>query len=53
MGFDQNLRELSKNAILRFSICVNCELYEWQFSLFFVIFEWKNVQIFHDFRDNC
>ena len=37
MGRDQNLRESSVNVISRFTICGNCEICEWQFSLFFVI----------------
>ena len=37
MGRVQNLRESSMNVISRFTICVNCELCEWWFSLFLEI----------------
>ena len=37
----QNLRELSVNKILRFTICGNCEIREWQFSQFMAIFSEK------------
>ena len=37
MGCDKNVRELNMIMISHFTICVNCELLEWQFSLFFVI----------------
>ena len=35
---DQNFCELSVNVIMRFTICVNCELHKWQFSLLFANF---------------
>ena len=41
MGFDQNLLESSMNVISRFTKCVNYEIREWQFSLFFVILSEK------------
>ena len=41
MGRDPNLRELNVNVISRFTICANCEINEWQFSLFFVILSEK------------
>ena len=37
MGCDQNLRELSTTVISCFALFVNHKLYEWQFSLLFVI----------------
>ena len=41
MGRDWNVREFSVNVISRFTICGNCEISEWQFSLFFVILSEK------------
>ena len=41
MDHNQNLRELSINVISQFTIWVNCELSEWQFSLMFVILSEK------------
>ena len=43
MGREQNLRELSENVISLFTICAKSELYEWQFSPFFVIVSEKLV----------
>ena len=43
MGCDQYLRELSLNVISRFTIGVNSEFRECQFSLIFVIFSGKLV----------
>ena len=41
MSRDQNLRELSVNVNLPFTICRNREICEWQFSLFFMILSEK------------
>ena len=41
MSHDQNLREMSVKLIPRFTMCVKRELWELQFSLFFVIFRVK------------
>ena len=41
MGTDQNLCDLSMNGNSYFTICVNSGLFEWQFSLFFLIFSEK------------
>ena len=43
MGREQNLRELSENVISLFTIWAKSELYEWQFSPFFVIVSEKLV----------
>ena len=37
MDSDQNLCESSMNVISFFTVCVNCEVCERQFTLFFVI----------------
>ena len=41
MGHDRNLREFSVNVISHFIICVNHEICEWQFSLYFMILNEK------------
>ena len=41
MGRDQNLWELRVNMISRSTICWDCEIGEWQFSLCFVILSEK------------
>ena len=38
---NQNLRELNVNVISCFTICMEREIREWQFSLFFVILNGK------------
>ena len=43
MGREQKLREFSENVISLFTICAKSELYEWQFSPFFVIVSEKLV----------
>ena len=41
MSCDQNLRQLRMNVISRFTIYINREVREWQFSLFFMILSEK------------
>ena len=43
MSCDQNLRQLRMNVISRFTIYINREVREWQFSLFFIVVSEKSA----------
>ena len=53
MSHDQNLREWSKTVILSFTICLNCEIREWQLLLFSWIVNEKMIKFLCDFTWNC
>ena len=53
MNDDKNLRELRLNVISCFIICTNHEMREWQFSLLFVILQWKISNFLRDVTWKC